>query len=98
MSFEENKTLDQAMDVAVERVDTSRRERRAVMWTLWWPRHRREFEQRLTAAAMAAGAIPPAAMVKDGVFCGNWLTDLLDWIVNNWETILEIISTILLFF
>jgi len=55
---------------------------------------RKELEGRLTELAVAAKAIPPTA-VREGVFDGSWLEDLLQFIIDNWEVILEIILTII---
>lgn len=73
----------------------SRRERFMVWWALRF--RRPAVERQLTSHAMSVGAIPPTAC-SDGVFVGNWFADLLDYIIENWDEILAIITSILLLF
>lgn len=59
---------------------------------------RDEIEYTLSRKAAEAGVVPPQAFDADGLFVGNWITDLLDWVIEHWDEILEIIMTIISLF
>lgn len=101
MEWTPNKTLDQAFDALLDdtRCHAAFRERLSVVMVLHRPRRRKLLEQALTERMVFVGAIPVAAdATAGGIYVGNWLTDLFELLVENWEVILEIISTILIFF
>lgn len=97
--FKPNWTLDKAVGAAMLAVGHGLGERvgiRARMALL--PRAKREeLEKQVTAAAVAASAIPPSSVVG-GIYVGNWWQDLLQFLIDNWEVILEIILAIITIF
>jgi hypothetical protein len=61
------------------------------------PRSKREdLERQITALAVAGGVLPATA-APSGVYAGDWI-DLLNWFIENWEVILEIILAIIAIF
>lgn len=74
---------------------------------LYIPRYRFALEAILTDMALSEGTIAPTAEnVKvfsvEGeqipIFVGNWITDLLDWLIANGPAIIELIMTIVSLF
>lgn len=99
VNFEPNNTLDMAMAKAVDEKSPGFFDRLSIRIALLRPRKRYQLEKELTRQCMLAGVIPyESTEIADGVFVGNWLVEIFDWIIANWETVLEIISAILLFF
>ncbi len=96
--FRPNYTLDKAVGTTMLAVGHGLSERvgiRARMVLL--PRGRREeLERQITALAVAGGVLPATA-VAGGVYGGPWI-DLLNWFLENWEVILEIILAIIAIF
>ena len=97
--FKPNYSLDKAVGAAMTAVGHGLSERVGVRVRLvLLPRARREeLERQITALAAAASVIPPSAVVG-GVFTGSWINDLLDWFIENWEVILEIVLAIIAIF
>ena len=79
------------------------RKKFAVAKCLRDPDFRFVLEAQVTDMALRAGAIPPQGdqVVSYGdyqVFVGNWLTDLLEWVLLNAPAIIELIMTIISLF
>jgi len=62
-------------------------------------KQRRQLEQEVTGLLVASGHTLPvnATVGSDGILVGDW-QDLLDWFMENWPAILEMILTILAIF
>lgn len=91
-----NQTLSTALDQIMDSCDTTFRQRLAVRVALFLPRKRRELERAITELALTTGALPPEA-TDDGVYRGNW-EDLLDWLWEHRNEILEFVMTIISLF
>lgn len=98
VAWNPNYSLDQAIGTAMRAVGHGLSERVSVRCRLvLLPRARRmELEKQITALAVTGGVLPASAMVA-GVYTGPWI-DLLNWFLENWEVILEIILAIITIF
>lgn len=52
-------------------------------------------EHRLTNMAVDDHVKLPTESIVGGVFVGNYLTDLLEWLLENWDRILSMIMDII---
>lgn len=100
--FKPNYTLDKAVGAAMSAVGHGLSERVGVRCriVLLSRAKREELEKQITALAVAGGVLPASAVVG-GVYTGPWIDGimaLLNWFIENWEMILEIILAIISIF
>ena len=98
--FTPNQTLDRALRRVFWRKGVKLRDRINIRQALRDDLLREEIEFSLTAKAMDMGAIPPQSsdVTQEGIYVGNYITNLLDWIIENWDSILEMILAIISLF
>lgn len=95
--FSPNRTFERVLKVGFWKMGTPLLKRVKIRAALRHDDIREEMEFAITQAALVAGVIPRSSknISETGIYVGDWLTDLLDWIINNWDSILEIIMTII---
>ena len=95
--FEANRTLDRALRRIFWKKRVPLRTRIDIRKALRDPEKREEIEFSLSRMAVDSNAIPPEGEDVDeaGIFVGNWITDLFDWLLDNWDSILAMIMQII---
>lgn len=95
MAFAPNKTLPTTVFEAARKSGASLRQRTRLRFAFAFASDEDllELEKELTMEAVKAGEIKPEG-VLDGIYQGRW-TDLLDWIIANWDSILKMIMAII---
>jgi len=96
-TYEGNPTFMRALRRAMWKERTGLLHRIRILRAMQDPLIRQEVETAVTRMALDAGAIPPEStdVTAEGIYVGNWLTDLLEWILENAPAIIELVITII---
>ena len=86
----------QALIKAAEQLNERRFTQFRLRMGLLRPRIRREIELCLADEAIRAGVIEPGNLTDDGIV-GDW-TDFFSYIIENWETVLQMVMDIITIF
>ena len=93
-----NATLGRTLRKSMRKARVPFRQRMAANVVLMVPRMHRELEFAITEKAMAMGALPPeAALDSEGCYVGDFI-DILDWFIENMDSIMEFILAIIAIF
>lgn len=100
VAWRSNASLDNVLVDAAWQGHANFRERCALRICLLRPVKRHQLEAALTEFAVEAGVIPLTGdLVQDGVYVGDWgAPGFLQWILDNWPKIMEMILAIIALF
>lgn len=99
MEFQANTSLDKALRKAFWKKRVGLLNRIRIRRAMRDEELREEIEYSLSQMVRESGMVAGDQFDSEtGIFVGNWLTDLFDYIINNWESILEMVMTIIMLF
>lgn len=97
-SFRPNRSLRWAMRRAFWQNRTPLFQRIRIMSSMRDDMIQEEVEYTLSLMLQASGKVRGDMFNESGIFVGNWLTDVFDWVIENWDAILEMVITIISLF